>query len=239
MERQALGLEPRRAAARLARARGPAPPAGRGSGSGPAGRRRTTARSSASISLARRAAAGALIGARRIGEAVADHPGAARPAPGAITRSMWSRARGVHQQRLGDGRPAVAVPVDQQLAQRLRARRAAGLARAHDLRPRPSRRSTRRPAWVDLPAPSPPSKVMNRPRCMAPDMAGTARAGKGCGPCRPFSCAGCASEPWRESDLRSSSTRGFRSGGDRVNVAARSRGFGRPSCGDVGERCRQ
>ncbi len=77
-------------------------------------------------------ARGALIGAGRIGEAVADHPGAAferrqdRPVQMVDAGGRKQHRLGLRPERLGEAG-------QNDLAQRLGVRRAAGLARAHDL----------------------------------------------------------------------------------------------------------
>ena len=62
-------------------------------------------RSGSRSSSTRHALAGALVGAGRVGEAVADHPAPAPRAPGAITCATWSRARREDQQRLAPSGP--------------------------------------------------------------------------------------------------------------------------------------
>ena len=111
----------------------------------------------------RQLARGALIGARRIGESVANHPGA--PLQRRRDRLVdMVDPRGGEQQRLGSGPNLRRRAGEDHLAQCLGMRRAARLARTHD-RPgqAPSARPRARFACTDLPAPSPPSSVMKRP----------------------------------------------------------------------------
>ena len=83
-------------------------------------------------SSGRDAAARALVGARGVGEAVGDHYRAPRQrrADGAL---QVVGARGVHQESLGQRRPAVGRALDQERPDRLGAGRAAGLTRRHHL----------------------------------------------------------------------------------------------------------
>ncbi len=105
----------------------------------------------------------ALIDAGGIDEAVADHPFAVhqrRP----DRRAHVIVARGREQDRLGLGAERLGDAGEQDVADDLGAGRAARLAREHDLDAERSSRSASAAAWVDLPLPSPPSKVMKRPR---------------------------------------------------------------------------
>ena len=74
-------------------------------------------------------------------------------------------AGGREQDRLGFRAERLGRARQQHMADRLGAGRAAGLARQHDA---DAERLAGDPpavaAWVDLPVPSPPSKVMKRPR---------------------------------------------------------------------------
>ena len=76
----------------------------------------------------------ALIGARRIGEAVANHPVAAAQRRRDRRVDMVD-ARGAEQQRLADGAEARGGAGKNDFAQRLGAGRAAGLARENDVEP--------------------------------------------------------------------------------------------------------
>ena len=114
----------------------------------------------------RQAAGIALVDARRIGKAVADHPAPhAQRRPDGLVQVIG--ARGVEQQRLRQRRMRGHRGVQDQLAHLLGERRAAWLARQQHvdaaLRATPSSSSL---AWVDLPDPSPPSNVMNLPDAM-------------------------------------------------------------------------
>ena len=110
----------------------------------------------------RHAARSALIGARGIEEAVAHDPYALRER---------LADRGVHMVRPRHGeeqgfreRPELPdVAGEQGLADLLSRRRAARLARGNRVAPRARSLLTRMPTCVDLPAPSPPSKVINLP----------------------------------------------------------------------------
>ena len=160
-----LGFEPVRAASARASgrpARAPSP-AGMSRISVRSGRfRPTTTSSRRATNAGRQVARGALIGAGRIGEAVADHPGAAFERR-QDRRVQMVDAGGGEQQRLAfrPERPGEAGQDD--LAQRLGVRRAARLAGAHDVEAGALSRASRRRACTDLPAPSPPSRVMKRP----------------------------------------------------------------------------
>ena len=138
-------------------------------------------RSSSAMRAAVDAAAAALVGEAGIGEAVGEHRGAARQR----RRDEFAhqlRARGEHQQQFGLGaqRPR---RIQQQLADRLAAGRAARLARQHDLEAarRPARRASPS-STVDLPAPSPPSIEISSPRRADAISAST-------GTCAPRRCA--------------------------------------------------
>jgi hypothetical protein len=100
----------------------------------------------------------ALVGERGIGEAVAqdDLPRRQRRSDHALDVVA---ARGERQQRLGHPVHRLA---QQQLAQPLSERRAARLAGAERSAPCARSRAASGSTWVDLPAPSMPSKVMNR-----------------------------------------------------------------------------
>ena len=117
---------------------------------------------SAAIMPRRRALAVALIGHGGIGEPVAHHPHAGRQRRADGPLDMLG-AGGEMQQRLGRRRP-VDRAAQQQVAQQLRppARRPARACAAPAGRAAASASASSR-AWVDLPAPSPPSSVMNRP----------------------------------------------------------------------------
>ena len=109
------------------------------------------------------AAARALIGARRIGETVADHPGAARERRLDQPVEMID-ARRREQNGLAERAERGRLAAEQRLAQRFGMRRAAGLARRDRLDAAFARGApASRRICVDLPAPSPPSSVMKRP----------------------------------------------------------------------------
>ena len=109
----------------------------------------------------RHAVAAALVGVGRVGEAVAQHPVAARERRADHLLEVLAPRR-EHEQRLGVVRHRLA---QQQLAQLLAERRAAGLARRDDAMPRGRDRArASHAACVLLPAPSMPSSVMKRPR---------------------------------------------------------------------------
>ena len=99
-------------------------------------------------------------------------PRCRRPAPGGWCARHARRGR----RNAAASRPAAtrrSSPSQQQLAEQLGPRRAARLARAqhrHGRAPRSASASSR--AWVDLPAPSPPSSVMKRPRASGMQLPG-------------------------------------------------------------------
>ena len=119
-------------------------------------------------------AGAALIGDRAVDEAVARPPRRRASSAGRIVRATWSDAGGGEQQGLGLGGPVLD-----------RAAAAPRIASAPGLPPGSRVSTTSRPrarsaaasafAWVDLPAPSPPSSVMKRPGHASPSEALQAR----------------------------------------------------------------
>ena len=105
----------------------------------------------------------ALIDARRIREAVADHPPPRRQRRADRGVEMV-RARRIEQQRLRQRRNAAPSP-DRGSARAPARRKASRQARASARTSRPAALSRSASSWacVDLPEPSPPSKVMNLP----------------------------------------------------------------------------
>ena len=92
--------------------------------------------------LQRQAAAGALIGLRGIGEAVAQYPGPAFQR-GQDAVADVDRAGGKHQQQLGRAVERFRLGLEQQSAQRLSHRRPAGFASHHALDALPRQMSCR------------------------------------------------------------------------------------------------
>ncbi len=90
------------------------------------------------------------------------------------------------EQRFGARRNRLALAVQHQRAHTLRERRAARLAREDDLDPAASSDSRTNFATVDLPAPSMPSSVMNRPGIMDRASAPDYRFAAGRAPCDCF-----------------------------------------------------
>ena len=130
-----------------------------------------TAAASGSISARVHAAAGALVGARRIGEAIAHHPASRAPAPGGSGCCTCSARAANISSVSATGVDLLGAALQHDLAHALGERRAAGLARGEHRRcpRRSSVAAERHVATVDLPAPSMPSSVMNaRPRCSSP-----------------------------------------------------------------------
>ena len=105
----------------------------------------------------------ALIGPRRIGEPVAQHPDALRQRRLDHGAHMVV-ARGGKQQRLRFRAEQLAHPRQHEMADDFGARRAAGLARDDGAQFCRLQTLASSLIWVDFPDPSPPSKEMNLPR---------------------------------------------------------------------------
>ena len=104
--------------------------------------------------------AAALIGKRAVDEAVGKHP-VARLQRRTDRLVDMVGARGREQQSFGLGAPAGFVAAQQQLADALGAFASARLARHDDVDPaRRAAQSASAWTWVDLPTPSPPSRLM-------------------------------------------------------------------------------
>ena len=114
------------------------------------------------------AARAALIGERTVDEAVGEHP--CRPSQRGPDRliDMVGAGRG-EQQCLGFGSPAISSPLQKQLADGLGAAAPAGLTGDEARRCRDAASAAASAlTCVDLPTPSPPSRLMKRPRVVTP-----------------------------------------------------------------------
>ena len=89
---------------------------------------------------------------------------APRSSAGRIVASRWSIRAAANSSASPSGPNGAREARQDHLAQRLGVRRAARLARPHDLEPEALAAALEPRAWTDLPAPSPPSRVMKRPR---------------------------------------------------------------------------
>ena len=131
----------------------------------------------------------ALVRGRGIGETVADHPATSRQGRPDRAFEMVGAGSGV-QEGLGDWSPAIGVALDQQLADAFGAGAPPG---SRGLQRRRCRARLAMPPaasiCVDLPAPSPPSSVMNRPRALLTMGGLPPSRAQPCGETRYFSVA--------------------------------------------------